>query len=58
MGNNSGERNGTGRLDIDALIGGFRPLFRALDPDQVNALSGELLRVFQGQGGTVASVLS
>ncbi|SPM41867.1 ABC-type transporter Mla maintaining outer membrane lipid asymmetry, periplasmic component MlaD [Mycobacterium numidiamassiliense] len=45
-------------LDIDALIGGFRPLFRALDPDQVNALSGQLLRVFQGQGGTLASVLS
>jgi phospholipid/cholesterol/gamma-HCH transport system substrate-binding protein len=45
-------------LDIDALLGGFRPLFRALDPDQVNALSSELLRVFQGQGGTIASVLS
>ena len=45
-------------LDVDALIGGFRPLFRALDPDQVNALSGQLLKVFQGQGGTIASVLS
>jgi phospholipid/cholesterol/gamma-HCH transport system substrate-binding protein len=45
-------------LDVDALIGGFRPLFRALDPDQVNALSGQLLRVFQGQGGTLASVLA
>jgi phospholipid/cholesterol/gamma-HCH transport system substrate-binding protein len=45
-------------LDVDALIGGFRPLFRALDPDQVNALSGELLQVFQGQGGTIASVLT
>ncbi|OBI10640.1 MULTISPECIES: MCE family protein [unclassified Mycobacterium] len=45
-------------LDIDALIGGFRPLFRALDPDQVNALSGELLRIFQGQGGTLSSVLA
>ncbi|CAM2965101.1 mammalian cell entry protein [Mycobacterium intermedium] len=45
-------------LDIDALIGGFRPLFRALDPDQVNALSGQLLRVFQGQGGTLSSVLA
>jgi phospholipid/cholesterol/gamma-HCH transport system substrate-binding protein len=45
-------------LDLDALIGGFRPLFRALDPDQVNALSGQLLKVFQGQGGTIASVLS
>jgi phospholipid/cholesterol/gamma-HCH transport system substrate-binding protein len=45
-------------LDVDALIGGFRPLFRALDPDQVNALSGQLLRIFQGQGGTIASVLA
>jgi phospholipid/cholesterol/gamma-HCH transport system substrate-binding protein len=45
-------------LDVDALIGGFRPLFRALDPDQVNALSGELLRVFQGQGATISSVLA
>jgi phospholipid/cholesterol/gamma-HCH transport system substrate-binding protein len=45
-------------LDVDALIGGFRPLFRALDPDQVNALSGQLLKVFQSQGGTIASVLS
>ena len=45
-------------LDIDALIAGFRPLFRALDPDQVNALSGQLLRVFQGQGGTISSVLT
>jgi phospholipid/cholesterol/gamma-HCH transport system substrate-binding protein len=45
-------------LDIDVLIGGFRPLFRALDPDQVNALSGQLLRIFQGQGGTLSSVLA
>ncbi|OLP00227.1 mammalian cell entry protein [Mycolicibacterium porcinum] len=45
-------------LDVDALIGGFRPLFHALDPDQVNALSGELLKVFQGQGGTISSVLA
>lgn len=45
-------------LDVDALIGGFRPLFRALDPDQVNSLSGELLSAFQGQGTTVSSVLA
>lgn len=45
-------------LDVDALIGGFRPLFRALDPEQVNALSGQLLRVFQGRGGTISSVLA
>jgi phospholipid/cholesterol/gamma-HCH transport system substrate-binding protein len=42
-------------LDLDALIGGFRPLFRALDPGQVNALAGQLIAAFQGQGGTVSS---
>src|ERR1700682_5047800 len=45
-------------LDVDALIGGFRPLFRALDPDQVNALSGQLIAALQGQGGTINSFLS
>jgi len=44
-------------LDLDALIGGFRPLFRALDPDQVNALSGQLIAAFQGQGPTIGSFL-
>ena len=37
-------------LDLDALIGGFRPLFRALDPDQVNALSGATDRGVSGPG--------
>ncbi|QUR67696.1 virulence factor Mce family protein [Mycobacterium spongiae] len=44
-------------LDLDALIGGFKPLFRALDPDQVNALSEQLLQAFQGQGPTIGSFL-
>jgi phospholipid/cholesterol/gamma-HCH transport system substrate-binding protein len=45
-------------LDLDALIGGFRPLFKALDPDQVNALSSQLIQALQGQGGTINSFLS
>jgi phospholipid/cholesterol/gamma-HCH transport system substrate-binding protein len=45
-------------LDLDAVIGGFRPLFRALSPDQVNTLSGELIQAFQGQGATINSLLS
>jgi phospholipid/cholesterol/gamma-HCH transport system substrate-binding protein len=45
-------------LDLDALIGGFRPLFRALDPDQVNALSGQLITALEGQGGTINSFLA
>lgn len=45
-------------LDLDALIGGFRPLFRALNPDQVNALSGQLIAAFQNQGPTINSFLA
>ncbi|WP_179474914.1 virulence factor Mce family protein [Mycolicibacterium vinylchloridicum] len=45
-------------LDLDTLIGGFRPLFRALDPDQVNALSFQLIQAFQGQGETIGSLLA
>jgi phospholipid/cholesterol/gamma-HCH transport system substrate-binding protein len=45
-------------LDLDALIGGFRPLFRALNPDQVNALTGQLIEAFQGQAEVVGSVLT
>lgn len=45
-------------LDLDALIGGFRPLFRALDPAQVNALSGQLIQAFQGQGAAITSFLA
>jgi phospholipid/cholesterol/gamma-HCH transport system substrate-binding protein len=45
-------------LDLDALVGGFRPLFQALNPDQINALSGQLVKAFQGEGATIGSVLS
>lgn len=45
-------------LDLDALIGGFRQLFQALDPEQINALSGQLITALQGQGGTVNSFLA
>ncbi|HEV7854840.1 MAG TPA: MCE family protein [Mycobacterium sp.] len=44
-------------LDLDALIGGFRPLLRGLDPDQVNKLTGQLIAGFQGQGPTIGSIL-
>jgi phospholipid/cholesterol/gamma-HCH transport system substrate-binding protein len=44
-------------LDLDALIGGFRPLLRALNPDQVNPLTGQLIAAFQGKGVTISSFL-
>lgn len=45
-------------LDLDALIGGFKPLFKSLDPEKVNNIASSLVTVFQGQGGTVADILS
>ncbi|MGX9787858.1 MCE family protein [Mycobacterium sp. MMS18-G62] len=45
-------------LDLDALIGGFRPLLRALNPDQANALTGQLVSVLQGQGATIGEFLT
>ena len=44
-------------LDLDALIGGFKPVLRALDPDKINAISSTILTVFQGQGGTISDIL-
>jgi phospholipid/cholesterol/gamma-HCH transport system substrate-binding protein len=44
-------------LDLDALIGGFKPLFRALDPQKVNTIASALVTVFQGQGGTINDIL-
>jgi phospholipid/cholesterol/gamma-HCH transport system substrate-binding protein len=45
-------------LDLDTLLGGFRPLFRALDPQQVNTLSSQLISAFQGEGATISSFLT
>ncbi|WP_157521343.1 MCE family protein [Mycobacterium sp. ACS4331] len=44
-------------LDLDTLLGGFRPLFRALDPEQVNTLSSALIQAFQGEGATIGSFM-
>jgi phospholipid/cholesterol/gamma-HCH transport system substrate-binding protein len=44
-------------LDLDALLGGFKPLFRALDPQKVNNIASAIITVFQGQGGTINDIL-
>jgi phospholipid/cholesterol/gamma-HCH transport system substrate-binding protein len=45
-------------LDLTILFGGFRPLLQALSPADMNRLSFEIIQVFQGEGGTVESLLS
>ncbi|GEP32664.1 ABC transporter substrate-binding protein [Nocardioides szechwanensis] len=44
-------------LDLTTLFNGFKPLFQALQPDQVNDLSLNLIQVLQGEGGTVRGLL-
>lgn len=51
------ETQTTPALDLDALFGGFQPLFQALDPEQVNELSSSLIEIFQGQSLTMNSLL-
>lgn len=45
-------------LDLTELFNGFRPLFQALSPEDVNKLSYELIQVLQGEGGTVETLLA
>ncbi|WP_091457420.1 MlaD family protein [Actinokineospora iranica] len=44
-------------LDLTAMFNGFKPLFQALSPEDVNKLSMEVVQVLQGEGGTVESLL-
>ena len=44
-------------LNLDVLLGGFKPLFQTLKPDEVNSLADSLIKVFQGQGATMESLL-
>lgn len=44
-------------LDLTVLFNGFKPLFQALSPTDLNKLSYEIVQVFQGEGGTLESLL-
>ena len=45
-------------LDLNALLNGFKPLFVALEPEDVNTLSYEIIQVLQGEGGTFDTLLA
>jgi len=45
-------------LDLTVLFNGFKPLFEALSPEDINKLSYEIITVFQGEGGTLESLLA
>jgi phospholipid/cholesterol/gamma-HCH transport system substrate-binding protein len=48
----------TPALNLTALYNGFAPLFSALEPKDINALSLNLIKVLQGEGGTVESLMA
>jgi phospholipid/cholesterol/gamma-HCH transport system substrate-binding protein len=45
-------------LSLTVLFNGFQPLFNALDPTQINALSTEIVQVLQGETGSIDDLLS
>jgi phospholipid/cholesterol/gamma-HCH transport system substrate-binding protein len=45
-------------LDLTVLFNGFKPLFEALSPEDINKLSYEIVQVFQGEGGTLEGLLA
>ncbi len=44
-------------LDLTVLFNGFKPLFAALSPADINKLSAEVVSVFQGEGGNLNALL-
>ena len=48
----------TPALDLTELFNGFRPLFQALSPGDVNKLASEIIGVFQGESPNIAALLA
>jgi phospholipid/cholesterol/gamma-HCH transport system substrate-binding protein len=45
-------------LDLTLLFQGFKPLFKALSPNDINKLATEVVATLQGEGGTVDALLA
>ncbi len=45
-------------LDLDLLLGGLKPVVQGLNPAAVNALTGSLLQILQGQDGNIESLFA
>lgn len=45
-------------LDLDALLGGLRPVLKGLDGNKVNEISNAVIELLQGQGGALQQLLS
>ncbi len=45
-------------LDLDALLGGLKPVLKGLDGNKVNEVSNAVMELLQGQGGALSNLLS
>src|SRR6201999_1951878 len=45
-------------LDLDALLGGLKPVLKGLDGAKINEVSNAVLELLQGQGGALSNLLS
>jgi phospholipid/cholesterol/gamma-HCH transport system substrate-binding protein len=45
-------------LDLDALLGGLRPVVKGLNGAQINQINNAILELLQGQGGALSQLLS
>lgn len=45
-------------LNLTQLFNGFQPLFRALDPEQLNQFSFELVQALQGESGSIQALMA
>ena len=44
-------------LDLDALLGGLRPVLKGLDGNKINQISSAVIELLQGQGGALNDLL-
>lgn len=47
----------TPALDLTVVFNGFRPLFTGLSPQDVNSFAFEIIKLLQGEGGTIKNLL-
>jgi phospholipid/cholesterol/gamma-HCH transport system substrate-binding protein len=45
-------------LDLDALLGGLKPVLKGLDGAKINEVSSAVMELLQGQGGALSNLLA
>ncbi|TPG32055.1 MCE family protein [Mycolicibacterium hodleri] len=45
-------------LDLDALLGGLKPVLKGLDGNKINEISNAVIELLQGQGGSLSTLLA